>query len=57
MTGSRRLPHRPVIELRAVLKTYGAGDTAVHALAGVDLVVERGDYVAVMGASGRASRR
>jgi putative ABC transport system ATP-binding protein len=43
---------RPVIELRAVVKTYGSGDTAVHAVAGVDLVVERGDYVAVMGASG-----
>jgi putative ABC transport system ATP-binding protein len=43
---------RPVVDLRAVRKSYGAGDTAVHALAGVDLVVERGDHVAVMGASG-----
>src|SRR4029079_16680263 len=43
---------RPVIDLRGVRKSYGAGDTAVHALAGVDLVVERGDHVAVMGASG-----
>jgi putative ABC transport system ATP-binding protein len=43
---------RPVIELTAVTKTYGEGDTVVHAVAGVDLVVERGDYVAVMGASG-----
>jgi putative ABC transport system ATP-binding protein len=43
---------RPVVELRAVRKTYGQGETAVHAVAGVDLVVERGDYVAVMGASG-----
>jgi putative ABC transport system ATP-binding protein len=42
----------PVIDLRAVTKTYGSGDTVVHAVAGVDLVVERGDYVAVMGASG-----
>jgi putative ABC transport system ATP-binding protein len=42
----------PVIELRAITKTYGAGETAVHALAGVDLVVESGDYVAIMGASG-----
>ena len=33
-------------------KVYGAGDIAVHAVDGVDLVVERGDYVAVMGASG-----
>ena len=42
----------PVIDLAAVTKTYGDGDTVVHALAGVDLLVERGDYVAVMGASG-----
>jgi putative ABC transport system ATP-binding protein len=43
---------RPVIALQAVSKIYGEGDTAVHAVDGVDLVVERGDYVAVMGASG-----
>jgi putative ABC transport system ATP-binding protein len=43
---------RPVIDLARVTKTYGQGDTVVHAVAGVDLVVERGDYVAVMGASG-----
>jgi putative ABC transport system ATP-binding protein len=43
---------RPVVDLRGVRKSYGAGEFAVHALAGVDLVVERGDHVAVMGASG-----
>ncbi|MBI4942539.1 MAG: ABC transporter ATP-binding protein [Actinobacteria bacterium] len=43
---------RPVLDLRGVTKVFGAGDTAVHALGGVDLVVDRGDYVAVMGASG-----
>jgi putative ABC transport system ATP-binding protein len=43
---------RPVIELRAVSKIYGSGDTIVRAVDRVDLVVERGDYVAVMGASG-----
>ena len=43
---------RPVIEVRALRKTYGLEDTTVHALDGVDLVVERGDYVAIMGASG-----
>lgn len=47
------LPVRPVIEVRGVTKVYGASDeTRVHALRGVDLVVERGDYVAIMGASG-----
>jgi putative ABC transport system ATP-binding protein len=43
---------RPVIELRGVAKIYGNDDTVVRAVDGVDLVVERGDYVAVMGASG-----
>ena len=47
-TGSKH----PVIALTRVSKQYGAGDTAVHAVAGVDLVVEHGDYLAVMGASG-----
>jgi putative ABC transport system ATP-binding protein len=43
---------RPVIDLKAVSKVYGSGDTVVRAVDGVDLIVERGDYVAVMGASG-----
>ena len=41
-----------VIDVRSVTKTYGAGDTAVHAVRGVDLLVQRGEYVAIMGASG-----
>jgi putative ABC transport system ATP-binding protein len=43
---------RPVLDVRNVAKTYGLGDTAVHALRGVSLLVEPGDYVAIMGASG-----
>ncbi|SNR35114.1 ABC transporter ATP-binding protein [Actinomadura mexicana] len=42
----------PVLDVRGVTKVYGTGDTAVHALRGVSLTVERGDYVAIMGASG-----
>ena len=42
----------PAVALEGVSKTYGTGEVAVHALRGVDLVVERGDYVAIMGASG-----
>jgi len=42
----------PVIELRAVTRTYGTGQAAVQALRGVDLRIERGDFVAVMGPSG-----
>jgi putative ABC transport system ATP-binding protein len=40
------------LELRRVSKTYGAGATAVHALHEVDLTVEPGTMVAVMGPSG-----
>jgi putative ABC transport system ATP-binding protein len=43
---------RPVIALEGVGKTYGRDDTAVHAVRRVDLVVERGEYLAIMGASG-----
>ena len=41
-----------VLELRNVQQVYGTGDAAVHALRGIDLAVERGDYVAIMGPSG-----
>ena len=43
---------RPVLELSAVHKVYGHGEAEVRALDGVDLRVEHGDYVAIMGASG-----
>ncbi|GAA4826074.1 ABC transporter ATP-binding protein [Sphingosinicella ginsenosidimutans] len=42
----------PIISLRKVTKTYGSGQTAFQALKGIDLDVARGDFVAVMGASG-----
>ncbi|NMO51858.1 ABC transporter ATP-binding protein [Actinoplanes sp. TBRC 11911] len=42
----------PVLEVRALTKVYGEGDTRVHALRGVSLAVERGQYVAIMGPSG-----
>ncbi|MGO1051222.1 ABC transporter ATP-binding protein [Crossiella sp. CA198] len=42
----------PVIQINRLTKTYGAGATAVAALRGVDLTVRRGDYLAIMGASG-----
>ena len=41
-----------VLELRHVSRTYGQGAAEVHALAGVDLAVEAGQMVAVMGPSG-----
>jgi putative ABC transport system ATP-binding protein len=42
----------PVLEVRDVVKTYGEGETAVHALRGVSLTVARGEYLAIMGQSG-----
>jgi len=42
----------PLIELRAITKTYGAGQAAFQALRGVDLAITEGDFVAVMGPSG-----
>jgi putative ABC transport system ATP-binding protein len=40
------------LELRHVSKIYGSGPTEVHALSEVDLTVERGELVAIMGPSG-----
>ncbi len=42
----------PVIRIRGVTKTYHLGETTVHALRGIDLDIERGDLVAIMGPSG-----
>jgi putative ABC transport system ATP-binding protein len=41
-----------LIELRGVKKKYGTGQAAMHALRGIDLQIEPGDFVAVMGPSG-----
>jgi len=43
---------RPLIELKAVSKVYGTGQAEMQALRGVDLLIERGDFIAVMGPSG-----
>ncbi len=42
----------PLIELRAITKTYGQGQAEFQALRGIDLAVRRGEFVAVMGPSG-----
>ena len=42
----------PLIRLRGITKVYGEGATAFQALKGVNLDIERGDFVAIMGPSG-----
>jgi len=41
-----------LIELRGVTKTYGQGQAAFQALRGVDLMIEEGEFAALMGPSG-----
>ena len=41
-----------LIELRGITKTFGTGQAAFQALRGIDLAVEAGEFVAVMGPSG-----
>jgi putative ABC transport system ATP-binding protein len=42
----------PLIEFRGVTKTYGQGPTAFQALHGVDMSIQQGDFLAIMGPSG-----
>jgi len=41
-----------VIEIRNLTRTFQVGEVAIHALRGVDLTIEAGEFVAIMGSSG-----
>jgi len=43
---------KAVIEAKDLVKTYGSGDTAVSALKGITLSINKGEFVAIMGPSG-----
>ena len=42
----------PVIELRELTKRFGVGDAEHYALDGIDLTIEKGEFIAIMGPSG-----
>jgi len=42
----------PLIELQSVTKVYGTGQAAMHALRGIDLRIDEGEFLTVMGPSG-----
>ena len=44
--------HAPLIDLRALAKTYQTGEVEVRAVRGISITIERSDFVAIMGASG-----
>ena len=52
MSTSTQIADAPVIELRNLVKTYKTGEVEVKAVRGVNLSIQRGEFVAIMGASG-----
>ncbi|MFO1217299.1 MAG: ABC transporter ATP-binding protein [Burkholderiaceae bacterium] len=52
MTAAAEPGREPLIRLRGITKVYGQGQAAFRALKGVDLDIDDGDFVAIMGPSG-----
>jgi putative ABC transport system ATP-binding protein len=52
MIQSAQTKEQLIIELKNIRKVYGTGQAAVAALQGINLKIEKGDFVAVMGPSG-----
>jgi putative ABC transport system ATP-binding protein len=52
MNAFSQTDNQPLIELQVVMKVYGTGQAAMHALRGVNLRIDEGEFVAVMGPSG-----
>ncbi len=43
---------QPIIEMQAITKNYPMGEMTVHALRGLDLIVNRGEFIVLLGPSG-----
>lgn len=52
MNAFSQTDNQHLIEMQGVTKVYGAGQAAMHALRGIDLHINEGEFVAVMGPSG-----
>ncbi|HUT29543.1 MAG TPA: ABC transporter ATP-binding protein [Sedimentisphaerales bacterium] len=52
MVRSEQTVEHTLIKLQGVRKIYGSGQAAMHALQGIDLQIEEGEFVAIMGPSG-----
>jgi putative ABC transport system ATP-binding protein len=44
--------NQTIIEFKNIVKTYGAGDAKTYALNGVSFTINKGEFIAIMGASG-----
>ena len=52
MDGGKRCKNMNLLDVKALCKTYGSGETAVHALKNASFSVPKGEFVAIVGESG-----
>ncbi len=50
--GDSKVMSEPIISVKHITKTYKMGDFEVHALRGINVDIDKGEFVAIMGASG-----
>lgn len=47
-----QMVQNPMIEIKGLIKEYEMGDTVLQALKGINLTIEKGEFISIMGASG-----